>query len=151
MNDVSVFSTPMEQMAVMAVELLRAEGIHPLQEHRKEHKGDTHMDETTVYQTWDESMAEMAVDLLRTEGIEARKLSAVPRSVLPFTMDGLGEILVVVPDIYRQEALDILAARFSEGEIVESGEEETEDEGESGDHYDREHIPDEYRSLDEDE
>ena len=84
------------------------------------------MEETTVYRTWDESMAEMALDLLRSEGIEARKVSDVPRSIYPFTMDGLGVIEVVVPEDEAQEALEILAARFSEDDmgIVEEGDSE---------------------------
>lgn len=76
------------------------------------------MEETTVYRTWDESMAEMALDLLRAEGIEARRVSDVPRSIYPFTMDGLGEIEIVVPEDEAQEALEILAARFSEGDLT---------------------------------
>lgn len=75
------------------------------------------MEETIVYRTWDESMSDMGLDLLRSEGIEARKVSNVPRSVYPFTMDGLGEILIVVPEDEAQEALEILAARFSEGDM----------------------------------
>lgn len=75
------------------------------------------MEETTVYRTWDESMAEMALDLLRSEGLEARKTSDMTRSVYPFTMDGLGEIEILVPEDEAKEALEILAARFSEGDM----------------------------------
>ncbi len=92
------------------------------------------MDETTVYRTWDESMAEMAVDLLRSEGIEARRMSDMSRSIYPFTMDGLGEIEIVVPDDDAQDALDILAARFSEGDIEELGDDEL---GEEFDEHER--------------
>jgi len=94
------------------------------------------MDETTVYRTWDESMAEMAVDLLRSEGIEARRLSDVPRSVYPFTMDGLGEIEIVVPEDDAQDALDIRAARFSEGDIEDFGEEDPGEDYEEHEHFD---------------
>lgn len=75
------------------------------------------MEDITVYRTWDESMAEMAIDLLRSEGIEARKVSDVPRSVYPLTLDGLGEIEIVVPEDEAQEALEILSARFSEDDM----------------------------------
>ena len=90
------------------------------------------MDETTVYRTWDESLAEMAVELLRAEGISARKVADIARSVYPFTMDGLGEIEIVVPEDDAQEALDILAARFSEDDLSEfdGGESEGEHEEE---------------------
>ncbi|MHB9028209.1 MAG: putative signal transducing protein [Candidatus Latescibacterota bacterium] len=75
------------------------------------------MDDVTVYRTWDESMAEMAIGLLRAEGINAWKVADVPRSVYPVSVDGLGEIEIVVPEDEAQEALDILAVRFSEGEL----------------------------------
>jgi hypothetical protein len=90
------------------------------------------MDEITVYRTWDESFAEMAVDLLRAEGINARTMAGVTRSVYPFTMDGLGEISIIVPEKDAQEALDVLSARFSESEIAEFGEEECGEEDEGG-------------------
>ena len=75
------------------------------------------MGEVTVYRTWEESMADMAVGLLQAEGISARKVSDMPRSVYPVSFDGLGEIEVVVPEDVAQEALDILAVRFSAGEL----------------------------------
>ncbi len=80
-------------------------------------KGDIpNMSEVTVYRTWEESMASMALDLLHAEGIHARRVSVMPRSVYPVSVDGLGEIEIVVSEDEAQEALDILAVRFSEGE-----------------------------------
>ena len=96
------------------------------------------MDDLTVYRTWDESMAEMAVDLLRSEGIEARRVSDGTRSIYPFTMDGLGEIEIVVPEDDAQDALDILAARFSEGDIEEFSEDELTEEFDEHDRFDHE-------------
>lgn len=101
------------------------------------------MDETTVYRTWDESLAEMAVDLLRSEGINARKMSDVPRSIYPFTMDGLGEIEVVVPKNDAKEALDILTARFSETDLGEYGVEEFEENEDYNEQYSDNHDTDE--------
>ncbi|MFC1607800.1 hypothetical protein ACFL47_07500 [Candidatus Latescibacterota bacterium] len=71
------------------------------------------MDDVTVYTTWDEPMADMALGLLRAEGIQARKRTDVARSVHPFTMDGLGEIEILVPGGEKDRATEILAARFS--------------------------------------
>ena len=82
------------------------------------------MNEVTVYRTWDEPMADMAIDLLKSEGINAVRIADVPRNVLPCTMDGLGEIEVRVSVEDSEKALEILAVRFSEGEI-ESCEKET--------------------------
>ena len=76
------------------------------------------MDETTVYRTWDESMAEMALGLLQAEGIDARKGYNVPRSIYPITMDGMGEIDIVVPDDEARIALEILAVRFSDDNMA---------------------------------
>ncbi len=70
-------------------------------------------------------------------GIEARKVSDVPRSIYPFTMDGLGEIEIVVPEDDAQNALDILAARFSDGDIEDIGEEELAEEFDEHDRFDR--------------
>jgi hypothetical protein len=76
------------------------------------------MKEVTVYRTWDESMACMAVDLLQGEGIHAR-IQANMRSVYPFTMDGLGEIDILVPEVEEDLATEILNVRFSGEGIIE--------------------------------
>jgi len=76
------------------------------------------MEETIVFTTWDEPMADMAVGLLEAEGISARKRTVVARSVHPFSVDGLGEIQICVPEEEAEIALDIIAARFSERGIT---------------------------------
>ena len=76
------------------------------------------MDEITVFTTWDEPMADMAVGLLQAEGISARKRTDVARSLYPFSVDGLGEIQICVPEDEAEMALDIIAARFSEQGIT---------------------------------
>ena len=109
------------------------------------------MVETTVYRTWDESFAEMAVDLLRAEGIEARKVADVPRSIYPITMDGLGEIRVVVQEEGAQEALDILAARFSETDLGDYGDEEFKEDDENNKRYSDDRDTDGYSKFSRDE
>jgi hypothetical protein len=109
------------------------------------------MVETTVYRTWDESFAEMAVDLLRAEGIEARKVADVPRSIYPITMDGLGEIRVVVQEEDAQEALDILAARFSETDLGDYGDEEFKEDEEYNERYSDDRDTDGYSKFSRDE
>lgn len=94
------------------------------------------MGETTVYRTWDESMANMAVDLLRSEGIDARMISDVPRSIYPFTFDGLGKIQIIVPEENSQDALEILAVRFSDGEVEVSGDDDLTEEEVETEEYD---------------
>jgi len=109
------------------------------------------MVETTVYRTWDESFAEMAVDLLRAEGIEARKVADVPRSVYPVTMDGLGEIEVVVPENDAKEALDIITARFSETDLGDHGDEEFKEDEEHNERYSDDRDTDGYSKFSRDE
>ena len=89
------------------------------------------MKEKVVYRTWDETMADMAAGLLRAEGIPVRKVTDMPRSVYPMTMDGLGEIRIAVPEKDAEAAVEILAVRFS-------GDDEDADEDETGDEDDEE-------------
>ncbi len=84
------------------------------------------MKEVTVFNTWDEPMADMAVGLLRAEGIAAYKRDSGLRSSIAITTDGLGEIKVRVPVTEAERAREILAVRFSEGDVSES-------DGKSGD------------------
>ena len=85
------------------------------------------MKDVTVFKTWEEPMADMAVDFLRSEGINAVKLSDVPKSVFPFTVDGLGEIEIRVPKEDVEKAVEIIAVRFSEKNISDSVEDDYED------------------------
>ena len=77
------------------------------------------MDEVSVFKTWDEPLADMAVGLLHEEGITAHKITSVPRSVYPFTLDGLAEIEIRVPEKDRARASEIITVRFSEGNTME--------------------------------
>ena len=76
------------------------------------------MADVTVYRTWDEPMADMCVGLLRAEGLNPLKVTDIVRSVHPFTVDGLGEIEVRVPEDESVRADEIISARFSEAEDV---------------------------------
>ena len=73
------------------------------------------MKEYVVLKTWDEPIADMALQMLREAGITASKTGEVPRSVLPFTFDGLGEIEIRVPAGEFDRAAEIIAARFGNG------------------------------------
>jgi hypothetical protein len=89
------------------------------------------MREVTVFRTWDEPLADMALDFLREAGIPSFKLGDVPRSVLPFTIDGLGEIEIRVSESDAPLAMEIIEARFTEtgGDVKdnESGEDDVEE------------------------
>jgi D-glycero-alpha-D-manno-heptose-7-phosphate kinase len=60
--------------------------------------------------TWNDSEAELIRQLLASHGIECSVSSEVPHSVLPLTVDGLGEIRVHVPAEALEEAGRILEA-----------------------------------------
>ena len=75
------------------------------------------MEDVTVFRTWEEPMADMAMDFLKTAGINAVKVADVPRSVFPFTVDGLAEIEIRVPEKDIERAAEIIAVRFSEKKI----------------------------------
>jgi len=75
------------------------------------------MGDITVFRTWDEPIADMAIDFLRNKGIHAVKVSDVPRSIFPFTVDGLAEIEIRVPHEDCDRAVEIIAVRFSETTI----------------------------------
>ena len=75
------------------------------------------MSETVIYITWDEPVADMATGLLEAEGIIVMRSSEMPRSVLPLSVDGLGEIRLMVAEADASRAREILAARFSSGPV----------------------------------
>ena len=77
------------------------------------------MKNVVVFTTWDEPLADMAMNFLRAEGISAVKTGEVPRSVLPFTIDGLGQIAIRVPEAEAGQAREIIAVRFSEEDLDE--------------------------------
>ncbi len=84
------------------------------------------MEDVTVFRTWEEPIADMALDFLKTAGINAYKVSG-PRSVFPFTVDGLAEIEIRVPQKDIERAAEIIAVRFSEkkspgNEVDDNGE-----------------------------
>ena len=76
------------------------------------------MNEKTIFCTWDEQMAEIAVDVLRGAGFQARKFANLSLDVYP-TMDGPGDIHILVPQEDVSAALELLQMRFSEEGILE--------------------------------
>ena len=75
------------------------------------------MEDVTVFRTWEEPIADMALDFLKTAGINAFKVSDVPRSVFPFTVDGLAEIEIRVPEEDVERAIEIISVRFSDSNL----------------------------------
>lgn len=59
---------------------------------------------------WNDSEAAIIRELLASHGIECSVSSQVPHSVMPLTVDGLGEIRIHVPAPLLEEAQAIIAA-----------------------------------------
>lgn len=55
--------------------------------------------------------AELVAGLLRAAGIPCGLVSDVPHSVYPLTLDGLGEVRVVVARAHAEEARECIAAQ----------------------------------------
>ncbi len=70
------------------------------------------MDERFVPLTavWGEVEAELLIGFLKGEGIPARKRTQVPPSVYPFTVDGLAEVEILVPQHLLPRAREVLRA-----------------------------------------
>ena len=82
------------------------------------------MSSHVIFRTWNDSEAELVRGLLESYGIPCQVISHITRSVVPLTVDGLGEIRVSVPEEAAQEARDILEGHRLSGsshglEIVE--------------------------------
>jgi hypothetical protein len=72
-------------------------------------------DAVLLLSTWDDGEAAMIRQLLENEGIPAQVVSQVPHSVWPITVDGLGEVRVLVSANRLQEARDVLEQHRRQG------------------------------------
>lgn len=66
----------------------------------------------TVLSTWKEQKAQMIKSLLEDHGIDCYLSSHVSRSVHPIPVDGLGEIKVMVPELKKEDARDLIETFF---------------------------------------
>lgn len=69
---------------------------------------------TLVFNTWDRTEAELIKGLLEGEGITCMLSSDITHSIYPFTMDGLGEIRIYVPEEKVSEASELIEAYSKE-------------------------------------
>jgi hypothetical protein len=78
--------------------------------------------------TWSDGEAEMVRQLLEGYGIPCQVVSDVPHTVLPISVDGLGEVRILVPADRLEEARRLLAEHRREGlSIVDGGREGPQD------------------------
>jgi len=68
-------------------------------------------DVTEVHVCWGHVEAEIVVSYLEAHGVKAMISSSMPQSVLPFTVDGLGKIRVMVAQHEADHAKALLAER----------------------------------------
>lgn len=83
-------------------------------------------DPSLVFKTWQRSEAEMIKAILEEHGIHCMLTSDITHAVYPFSVDGLGEIRIYVPQEEAKEARDIIQAYSKEEE--KSGEKENDPE-----------------------
>ena len=78
-----------------------------------------------VVRTWSDGEALLVRQLLETYGIPCQVVSDVPHSLLPLSVDGLGEIRILVPATRVDEARSLLAEHLRQGlEILGGGKDE---------------------------
>lgn len=79
--------------------------------------------EALLMRTWSDGEAAVVRQLLDQYGIPCRVVSDVPHAILPLSVDGLGEVRVLVPADRCEEAIELLAEHRRQGlEIVEGDE-----------------------------
>jgi len=75
-----------------------------------------------VMTTWNDGEAAMVRQILESFGIPTQVVSDVPHTVLPISVDGLGEVRILVPADRLREARELLAEHRREGlEMVDGG------------------------------
>jgi len=75
--------------------------------------------------TWNDTEAALVAQLLEQEGIPCQVVSDVPHTLFPLTVDGLGEVRVLVPEVSYDEAVALIAEHRRRGFEVLDDEEET--------------------------
>ena len=93
--------------------------------------GDDELDDTPssasrlLVRMWSDGEALLVRQLLQSYGIPCQVVSDVPHTVLPLSVDGLGEIRILVPEHRAEEAQRVLADHLRNGlELVDGGKDE---------------------------
>ena len=73
------------------------------------------MEAKVIFRTWDDTEAELIRSLMESYGIPCSVISDVTHSVLPLTVNGLGEIRLSVPVEAAEEAEQILEEHRASG------------------------------------
>lgn len=78
----------------------------------------------TVHVCWSDGEAAIVMAYLESQGIESRMNSEVPHTVLPLTVDGLGEVRVMVVEEDADRARQVLRERQEEARNEDGDEED---------------------------
>ena len=73
------------------------------------------MDSKIIRRTWSDTEAELIRGLLESYGIPCSVISDITHSVVPLSVDGLGEIRLSVPEEAAEEAEQILREHLNAG------------------------------------
>ena len=79
------------------------------------------MPSCVIFQTWNDTEAELVRGILESYGIPCHLSSEIPHSVVPLTVNGLGEIRLAVPSEAAEEARRILEDHRGAGKLERSG------------------------------
>ena len=85
--------------------------------------------------TWSDGEAEMVRCLLEVYEIPCQVVSDIPHSVFPLTVDGLGEVRILVPERHFERAQALIAEHRRQGFQL-AGNDETHDEDGDGERAD---------------
>jgi hypothetical protein len=85
-----------------------------------------------LLRTWSDTEAALVAQLLEQEGIPCQVVSDVPHSLFPLTLDGLGEVRVLVPGSRYDDAVALIAEQRRRGFEILDGAVEDEPEPEEG-------------------
>ena len=86
-------------------------------------------DSELLMSTWDDGEAAMIRQILESHGIPTQVVSQVPHSVWPITVDGLGEVRILVPAGKLDEAREVLAEHRRHGIEADEAEPDGPEEG----------------------
>ncbi len=77
---------------------------------------------SVLVRTWSDGEALLVRQLLESYGIPCQVVSDVPHAVFPLSVDGLGEIRILVPEARAEEAGRLLADHLRNGlELFDGG------------------------------
>lgn len=84
-------------------------------------------DAALLMTTWSDSEAELVRQILAAHDIPCQVVSDVPHTVLPLSVDGLGEVRLLVPSIELERAKDLIAQHRRDGmRVVEPADADSE-------------------------